>query len=186
MKIKEKTGIRYCRKNLLELMAEAVPTGGQVALGNRGFTLIELLLVTLILAILVTLAIPSFRNIQDTARISRAAEEIRGIEKVIRAYQADRGVLPANLNEIGQDTVKDPWGNPYEYHTLVESGYTPYFGHLEDLNTVDFDLFSKGADGVSDKDLTIDGGTGQLQHANCADDVIRAGDGSWVGHADRF
>lgn len=182
MKIKEKIGVRYRREYPHGVMAEAVPIEGRAALGNKGFTLLELLVVILIIGILVGLAIPFYAQLKNAAKISRCAEEIRGIEKAIFGYQADQGKLPPSLVEVGLDTLKDPWGNLYEYHKIGETGWTPYSGHFTEPLNSDFDLFSTGANGVSNNSLLLT----SADYWKSKDDVIRTGDGGWVGEADNM
>lgn len=53
---------------------------------SKGFTLIELLIVMAVIAILIAIAIPSFRGMQDEARKTRAQGEIRTIKVAIESY----------------------------------------------------------------------------------------------------
>jgi general secretion pathway protein G len=183
MKIKDKTCVRYRGDYPREIMAEAVPIEGRAALGNRGFTLLELLVVILIIGILIAIAVPGYTELKNSAKISRCAEEIRGIEKAIGSYQADHGSLPDSLDDLKQGTFKDAWGNPYVY---LKIGNTPplpqlrYDGHFVWLNE-DFDLYSMGEDGISTYDLF-----GGPMAAASANDIIRAADGGYVGLAEQY
>jgi prepilin-type N-terminal cleavage/methylation domain-containing protein len=175
----EKSYRRGCPR---EATAVAVPEQGKGALDNRGFTLIELLLVCIILGILITLAIPSYNELINIAKVSRCAEEIRGIEKAIDAYQADRGALPNQLSDLGLGTPLDPWGHPYEYHTIANIINGENLGvqykdfALVNMNS-DYDLYSKGVDNASLEKLTENSGL---------DDIIRGSNGAFVGRGSAF
>jgi general secretion pathway protein G len=160
--------------------AITVSEHGGTALDNSGFTLLELVLVCAILGILAALAIPSYTHMINTAKISRCEEEIRGIEKSIGAFQADRGVLPDDLNAVGQGNLLDPWGHPYQYYNIAKGGGTQYQGHFgNDLNSgTGYDLYSLGADGQTSFQVPAPGATNLS-----SDDVVRASDGAYVGLA---
>jgi general secretion pathway protein G len=157
-------------------MVSQKPAGAAI---DRGFTLIEILVSLAVVAVLVTLAIPSYTNYVNRARGAAAAQEMRVVEQAINAYQADRGVFPPSLSlsDIGQQVpLNDPWGRPYEYHIIGTAGYTPYEFLFTDSN-LDYDLYSKGADMATDKNL------GPPIADNCKDDIIRASNGGFLGLA---
>jgi len=177
----------YRRRCPRETTAVAVPEQGVAALDNRGFTLVEILVVCVLLGVLVTLAIPSYTAMINTAKVARCAEEIRTLEKDISAYQADRGTLPPDLTAVGQGTLLDPWKHQYEYHTIAniinsgENGGVQYEGPFIILNT-DYDLYSKGADNLSTYAIPFPADT----HTTSSDDIVRGSNGAFVGLAARF
>ena len=84
-----------------------------------------------------------------------------------------------HLADVGAGAMRDPWGNPYGYLNLSESGARGQARKdhaLVPINT-DFDLYSKGKDGVS---------VGPLTAQPSRDDIIRAADGRFVGLASDF
>jgi general secretion pathway protein G len=117
------------------------------------------------------MALLGFQDFMDKTKISRAAEEIRGLEKEIIAYSTDKATYPAGLVDIGRQDLRDPWGNSYEYHPPGNR----HNGALL-LNT-DFDLYSAGPNGLS-ADLISD--------PDSDDDIIRADDGSFCAMANRY
>lgn len=160
---------------------------------ERGFTLIELLIVVVIVGLLAAIAIMNYTQAIAKARITRAIAELRTIEKEITKYQLDFEEYPADLAAIAWKH-NDPWGHPYQYLPLDIAprpgggagagggGAGGALGHarkdrwLVPLNT-DFDLYSAGPDGKSRPPLTA---------KDSRDDIVRAGNGSYVGPASEF
>jgi general secretion pathway protein G len=153
-----------------------------------GFTLLELVVVMAILGTLASIAVPAYWNYIDKARETVVISDIRQIEKLIAAFQASNGRLPDSLDEIGAGSMKDPWGNPYEYVNIAAATAKGEKGEkgekekvrkdhfLVPINT-DFDLYSKGRDGDSKAPLTAKASR---------DDIVRANNGQYVGLASRF
>ena len=53
---------------------------------RKGFTLIELLIVMAVIAILIAIAIPSFRGMQNEARKTKAQGDVRVIKIAVESY----------------------------------------------------------------------------------------------------
>jgi general secretion pathway protein G len=144
-----------------------------------GFTLLELIVVVAIVGTLASVAVPTYYNYVEKARITKAVVEIRQLEKEILAFQAAKERLPVSLDEIGRGDLRDPWGNLYQYLdvTTVEGvGKCRKNFMMKPLNK-DFDLYSMGKDGESVSPLTAKASR---------DDIIRANDGQYVGIATQF
>ncbi|RME38685.1 MAG: prepilin-type N-terminal cleavage/methylation domain-containing protein [Deltaproteobacteria bacterium] len=142
---------------------------------QSGFTLVELVMVVATLAVLLAIMIPSYQHFAERAKVGRAAADIRAIEKDLTSYFLDNDAYPASLAVINRDSLKDPWGNPYQYAVAVPGAVRQdAFGN--DLNS-DYDLYSLGIDGVSAQDIT---------DPASLDDVVRTGDGNWVGKAETY
>ena len=136
---------------------------------NRGFTLIELVIVVAIIAVIAAMAITQFAVFKEKARISRCASELRGLEKEIIAYVTEKGTYPPNLDEINWTNLSDPWGRPYVYSLTLHRKF------VVPLLNSDFDLYSKGADGIT-ADSIVD----------TDDDIVRADDGAFCDLASRY
>jgi general secretion pathway protein G len=140
----------------------------------RGFSLVELIVILVIIGILVVIALPTWSYMVKRAKVSTAEADIRTLDKDITAYLIDKGTLPPSgqpgLVAIGRGGLLDPWKRPYQYVNIT-SGGTPYQGSIDPLN-LDFDIYSLGQDGIS---------TQSLDDASCEDDIIRAGEGGFVG-----
>ncbi len=146
-----------------------------------GFTLIELMVVIAILGTLGGIAIPLYSNQIEKARIVKAIAEIAIMQKEIAAYDGEESdnFLPNTLDDIGRGNLLDPWDNPYEY--LNYANTSNYQGARKDqflkpLNS-DYDLYSKGKDGESNKNLNAPASY---------DDVVRANDGRFIGLASEY
>lgn len=115
-------------------------------LRRKGFTILELLIVIAVIAILVGIALPRFRGMQDEGNIAKAKGELRSLQTAVESYYIhNNNTLPATLaalasavpNLVGTTTSmpKDPFvaGGATDY------GYSP--------GTVYFAIYSKGPNG---------------------------------------
>jgi general secretion pathway protein G len=168
MKTQEKADVSFSKKRIFQVMTMTAPEQHEATLNNRGFTLVELIVVIGIIGVLATLAIPSYSQLKNSAKIARAESEVRVIDKAVSAFMIDKNRLPNPLSEVGPEgSLKDPWGHSYQYN--ITPNYKDFIGVP---TNEDFDIFSQGADGASDQDLST--------YPNCMDDIIRAGSGSTV------
>ena len=145
---------------------------------NKGFTLIELFIVIAIIGCLSAIALPNYIKYRYEALITVAITDVRMIEKQIALFAFDNnGQLPNNLSDLPNiGTVKDPWGNPYQY-LRIDGGAINAQGNCRrnmsdnPVNT-DYDLFSMGKDGEYKK---------SFKDKTSRDDVVRAYEGRYVG-----
>lgn len=144
----------------------------------RGFTLIELMLIVLLVAVLIMIALPSYRGYQDRARSRVAGQEIAAMAATIQQYWLDHHTYPASLSDVGFSGRADPWGRPYSYYNVDANGRggARKDHALNPLNS-DFDLYSMGPDGKTKN---------QISQKDSLDDIIRASDGKYVGTARDF
>jgi len=145
---------------------------------QRAYTMIEILIVVAVVGALAAIAIQSYQKYVERAQISRAVAEISGIAANLYHYREDNRQFPPSLNVIYRTVPVDPWGNPYQY-LAIDISPAPNRGavrkdkNLNPLNS-DFDLYSMGKDGQTVKPLT---------GAKARDDVVRAGNGRFIGLA---
>ena len=67
---------------------------------KKGFTLLELLVVLAILAILIAIAIPVYKNQKEKASITAHNANVRVLETAVESYRQDKGKLPDDINEL--------------------------------------------------------------------------------------
>jgi general secretion pathway protein G len=146
---------------------------------SRGFTLVEVLTVVAIIATLAGIAVPAYFRTVDRARIDASIGEIYQMQKDISMYRIDEGRLPDALADLGRGVLLDPWGRPYQYlnfDNVNGKGSMRKDRFLVPINS-DYDLYSMGGDGRSTTTLTA---------TDSRDDIIRAGDGAFVGLASEY
>lgn len=146
---------------------------------NSGLTIIEMMLIVAIVAVLALIAVGSYAKYRERINTMRAISDIGSLEPLISGYALDNNAYPDTLADIGRDTIKDPWGNPYQY---ISHDNNTTRGHWrKDRNIVpinsDYDLWSNGTDGLS---------SGPLTAKNSRDDIVRANNGRFIGLVSDF
>jgi general secretion pathway protein G len=144
---------------------------------QRAFTLVEIVIALAIVAIMASIAYPAYTSQVTRARVGAAVADIAHLQMDLERYFTDHYAYPASLSELGPIPL-DPWGNPYQYLRMSDAttGQMRKDRSLHPLNS-DYDLCSMGPDGRSASPLTA--------HAS-QDDIIRAGNGSFIGLAANY
>lgn len=145
---------------------------------SLGFTLVELMLAVGLVAVLLALAVPAYRSHRNKVLSGHAAKEIAMMSAGIEAWRLDNRAYPPSLAAAGFGNRLDPWGRAYHYYNIDggNRGFARKDRALNPINT-DFDLYSRGPDGVTNN---------QLSHRSSDDDVLRGGNGRFVGIAKNF
>ncbi|MAT84717.1 MAG: prepilin-type cleavage/methylation domain-containing protein [Gammaproteobacteria bacterium] len=148
---------------------------------HSGFTLVELLMAVAIGALLLAIAVPAYQEYVDRSRAAQALSDIGQLDMRIERFAADNFRLPATLAELPGDLPLDPWGRQYAYLRIEGEppgirGQVRKDRNLNPINS-DFDLYSSGPDGESRPPLTA---------RPSRDDIVRGGNGSFVGPASDF
>jgi general secretion pathway protein G len=134
-----------------------------------------------IVAVLAGFGIPAYNRYHDNAKIAQAVADIRAIERDVYIYEGYSTTLPDDLKQVGKNLLLDPWGHPYQYYnakTQKGNGQRRFDKLANPLNTdADFDLYSMGKDGNTAPGLDKNASN---------DDVVRAGNGRFVGLASAF
>ncbi|MBU2642418.1 MAG: prepilin-type N-terminal cleavage/methylation domain-containing protein [Gammaproteobacteria bacterium] len=145
---------------------------------QRGFTLIELLIALVIAAALMSIAVPNYQAYVERTRRTTAIKDISQISMALERYRTIAGTFPDSLNDLNIPMPLDPWGHAYQY-LGIDVASPPNTGamrkdkNLNPLNS-DYDLYSMGPDGLTQKQLTA---------AKAHDDIVRAGNGGFIGLA---
>jgi len=101
-------------------------------LRRNGFTLIELLIVIAVIAILIGIALPRFRGMQEEGKIAQAKGELRTLQTAVESYYIhNNNTLPANLaaltsatpNIIGSALPTDPFTSGSNYGAATTGNY---------------------------------------------------------------
>ena len=140
------------------------------------------LMVTLVIAsLLFTLSVPAYNGFVIRAKVARAIGKIAAFDVEIERFRLNNNDrIPNNLAELPVLIPPDPWGRDYQYLNIVAAGPGKGAfrkdGKLNPLNS-DYDLYSMGADGDS---------KGPLSAKASRDDIVRAGNGAFIGLGEDF
>lgn len=143
---------------------------------TRRFGVMELMITLAIVILLVSIAVPAYDRLAQTAKVARSIGDIGVISIEVGKFQLrNNDALPENLDELGADIPLDPWDSPYAYLRIVTAGSGDgeirKDNNLKTLNS-DFDLYSLGKDGDS---------AGPLSAKASRDDIVRANNGAFIG-----
>ena len=143
-------------------------------MNRKGFTLIELLVVISVIAILVGIAIPRFKGMQDEANESKAKAELRVMQTAIESYYMNQtpNAYPATTTTLCASTL-----NSASPLIIGEPLYDPFrsasaYNYIR--NAPYYVVFSYGPDGAAD--ITGISAAGVLAGAN--DDDLYASNGT--------
>lgn len=144
----------------------------------KGFTLIEIIIVTLLIGTVAMIGIPSYRDYIIRANIAQAISQIVTLSNTLDEYYVDNKDYPDTLATIGLDTLRDPWGNTFQYLRISTAGKNEarQDRNLRPVNS-DYDLYSKGADGTTHRTFSS---------SRSRDDIVRANDGGFIGLASDY
>ncbi|WP_133796713.1 type II secretion system protein [Prosthecobacter fusiformis] len=80
-----------------------------IALARRGFTLIELLVVIVIIAILVSLAVPAINSVMLKAQVLKIKTTMKDIQVAIGHYRTEYNRYPIDASSAGGESDLDPF-----------------------------------------------------------------------------
>ena len=147
-----------------------------------GFTLIEIIIVCGLIGTLSMIIVPRLLGYTEKNRGLEAIVDITKISLDIDQYIMDSGTPPDSLADLGADTMRDPWGRPYQYLKIADSTDPGMEGHrrkdhsLVPVNS-DYDLYSMGPDGKTGAPFT---------DSKARDDIVRASNGGYIGPVSEF
>ena len=138
---------------------------------KKGFTILEILVVLAVLAILIGIAVPRIKGMQEQANITKAKSELKTIQTAIESYYINKGSYPdtsdtiaayilatSGIPQILSEALLDPFNpNGSEYS---------YFLHDNDKYYV---VYSVGMDGLGGVKPQPDGSI--TRNADGQDDI---------------
>jgi len=178
-----------------------------------GFTLLEVIIATTIMAVISMISASAYTGYIETTKVSQAVSQIKTLSFLIDNYALDNDEYPENLLDIGNENLKDPWGNSYIYLNLKNNnqnndGDEPDGGHGSDHDDEHDGGHGSDHDGGPDTNISAARKDGKLVPINtnydlCSfgkdgkskaplrakdshDDIIYANDGSYIGLASEF
>ena len=150
--------------------------------GTRSaFALVDLVIFSAILTTLLSLAVPAYSEAIENAKVTLAVRDLEKLQEKVEHHWQTEGVLPAALVDLEGVNLVDPWGESYRYRAAEEGQ-----SNAKDWRRIDrflkpinrsYDLFSVGPDGQSAPPLSA--------HTS-RDDIVRAGDGAYLGLAEGY
>ena len=129
-------------------------TGSRIQIqGARGFSLLELLIAMFILVILISVAVPTYRNSVQHAREVVLQENLFQMRRAIDQYAADKERLPQSLQDLVdaryfKDIPVDPITEKAEWNEIT--GEDPNSADAEQ-GLVDVKSLAEGEDSAGKK-----------------------------------
>lgn len=136
------------------------------------------MVVVAILGVATAISIPIYSAYKLKLNNAIAVKDIINIQVAIESFNQASDVYPNSLADVNMNLLLDPWGAPYEYLNLdgVPIGQMRKDQALVPINS-DYDLYSKGPDGLSVMPLTA---------ASSRDDIVRGNNGGFIGVAEDY
>ncbi len=140
---------------------------------NKGFTILEILVVLAVLAILIGIAIPRIKGMQDQANISKVRSELKTIQTAIESYYINKNnTYPDSAPDItkrilGEDAIPQILpGVLYDPFAAAETEY----GYVKDIDGKHYVIYSVGLDGIEGA-INIQNGVCNLKNADAVDNI---------------
>ena len=113
---------------------------------KKGFTLLELLVVLAILAILIAIAIPVYKNQKEKAAITAHNANVRVLETAVESYRQDHSELPGDLQDLVKgEYIKSVPKVPASNHQDLK-GVKSYLIENEKIKPGEVDIVDKTND----------------------------------------
>jgi len=114
---------------------------------NKGFTIIEMLIVLTVIAILVGMALPRFKGMQDEGNIARAKGELRTLQTAIESFYIH------NDNELPDDLDDLEDAQPLIVEVLPTDPFDPGEDYGYDVDGQYYVIYSVGPDGDGEAEM---------------------------------
>ena len=142
---------------------------------RAGFSLLELLIVMAVMAVITSIALPSFRGMRNEAWVTKAENEVETLKTAIKSYYRHHNEIPRSLNylytaspTIVKKALQDPfhtYGNTYKY---------VYNFGKDGTDQPIYIIVSRGADGIYVAPTVKNNGTNQayILIKKTSDDIV--------------
>lgn len=131
---------------------------------KKGFTIIELLIVISVIAILIGIALPRFRGMQEEGNIAKAKGELRTLQTAVESYYihnnnayptALSSLTTATPNIIGSSLPTDPFTSGSNY------------GYAQSTNVRFYVIYSVGVGGNGSATINDTGTVTETNGSSC-------------------
>lgn len=95
-----------------------------------GFTIVELLIVIVVIAILAAIVIVAYNGIQTRAKDTRKQSDIKQVQKLVEAYNAEHGEYPVTASNIQSAAATTVRSDANCYTGTQQEDWVPGVGKL--------------------------------------------------------
>lgn len=127
------------------------PDPAEQRIGRRGFTLIEISIVVLLIGILASLGLYSYRMMIHKARMTQAKTVLHHLTKTETTYYSDHDRYTDNVELLDFDPVKYPY---YQVSVVLLDNGMNFIGTAKGVGVMDKDLWTITRDGQPVQDNT--------------------------------
>ncbi|MGE0268660.1 MAG: type II secretion system protein [Candidatus Omnitrophota bacterium] len=143
---------------------------------KKGFTLIELMVVMVVISILIGIAIPRFKGMQDQANVSKAQMELRTVQAAIESFYVNQ--VPKEYPNTSDSVIADQLldATPKIVNEILYDPFLPQqeYNYILSDDEQFYVIFSAGVNRVYD--ITgIEDETGQLLGDQADDPFVTNG-----------
>lgn len=133
----------------------------------QGFTLIELLIVIAVIAILIGIALPRFKGIQDEGNIAKAKGELRTLQTAVESYYIhNTQTYPSLITDLTAAATKPKIVTAIPNDPFAASG-TTYVYTRGGTNNKFYILYSIGPDGNGSAAISVSDTVTETNGGSC-------------------
>ena len=126
-------------------------------MGKKGFTIIELLIVIAVISILVGIALPRFKGMQDEGKIAQAKGELRTLQTAVESYYIhNNNAYPATGSTALQTALASATPSIINYVPTDPFSSADYVYVMGGTNSKFYIIYSVGPGGNGSAVITSD------------------------------